>query len=242
VRPLVHFQHILHAGYEGGVGLRRDDPLLLEVRPENVFLASARSCCRWHGQQCSAPRPPIPAASMSTARGPWVDRNKPVRSAWPRLLRRRCAVWPRLANACGSGPPRTPLPPVAGGSLRSWRRWFPGPRRSGCHSILRQPPKVSAFSRMLAFANWRARRLPVWINVLSGSRSSPLSFTTYFFTEACFAVTMHLRCRDLSTLPRASLEGHLAFWSSFTDAGRPSELIRSQAIGHSQHSLLQPIS
>ena len=39
MRPLVDLQHILHAGYEGGVGLRRDDPLLLQVRLENVFFS-----------------------------------------------------------------------------------------------------------------------------------------------------------------------------------------------------------
>ena len=39
----------------------------------------------------------------------------------------------------------------------------------------------------------RAGCLPVWISVLSRSRSSSLSFTTYFFTAICFAVTKHLR-------------------------------------------------
>jgi hypothetical protein len=53
--------------------------------------------------------------------------------------------------------------------------------------------EASAFSRMRAFTTWRARCLSFWINVLSRSRSSPLSFTTYFFTAACFAVTMRLR-------------------------------------------------
>jgi hypothetical protein len=37
--PLVDLQDVLHAGYEGGVGLRRNDPLLLEVRLESVFLS-----------------------------------------------------------------------------------------------------------------------------------------------------------------------------------------------------------
>src|ERR1039458_2200997 len=39
VRPLVNFQHIFHAGYEGRVGVRRDDPLLLEVGLECVFFS-----------------------------------------------------------------------------------------------------------------------------------------------------------------------------------------------------------
>jgi hypothetical protein len=39
MRPLIDFQHILHAGYEIGIGVRWDDPLLLEVRPECVFFS-----------------------------------------------------------------------------------------------------------------------------------------------------------------------------------------------------------
>src|SRR6476660_9211791 len=39
MRPLIDFQHILHAGYEGGVAVRRDDPLLLQVRLECVFFS-----------------------------------------------------------------------------------------------------------------------------------------------------------------------------------------------------------
>src|SRR6516225_3505007 len=39
VRPLVDCQHILHAGYEGCVGIRRDNPLLLPVRLERVFFS-----------------------------------------------------------------------------------------------------------------------------------------------------------------------------------------------------------
>ena len=39
VWSLVNLQHILHAGYEGGVGIRRDDPLLLQVRLERVFFS-----------------------------------------------------------------------------------------------------------------------------------------------------------------------------------------------------------
>ena len=52
---------------------------------------------------------------------------------------------------------------------------------------------ASAFNSMRAFASWRAPRLPARINVLSRSRSSSLSFTTYFFAAVCFAVTTHLR-------------------------------------------------
>ena len=39
VRPRVDGQHIFHSGYEGAVGLRRDDPALPAMRLETVFLS-----------------------------------------------------------------------------------------------------------------------------------------------------------------------------------------------------------
>src|SRR5215472_17345306 len=56
--------------------------------------------------------------------------------------------------------------------------------------------EASAFSRMRAFSSWPAGALPLLISVLSRSRSSSPSLTTYFLTAGCFAVTPHLRvCR-----------------------------------------------
>ncbi|HVC63380.1 MAG TPA: hypothetical protein VND19_23825, partial [Acetobacteraceae bacterium] len=37
VWPVINLQHIFHAGYEGGVGVWWNDPLLLKVGPENVI-------------------------------------------------------------------------------------------------------------------------------------------------------------------------------------------------------------
>ncbi len=39
MRPLIDFQHVFHGGDERGVGVRRDHPLLLEMRLENVFFS-----------------------------------------------------------------------------------------------------------------------------------------------------------------------------------------------------------
>ena len=36
-RPSVHHQHIFHPGHERGIGRRGNDPLILQVRLENVF-------------------------------------------------------------------------------------------------------------------------------------------------------------------------------------------------------------
>ena len=39
MRPVIDFQHVFHAGYECGVGIRRDDPLLIQVRLKAVFFS-----------------------------------------------------------------------------------------------------------------------------------------------------------------------------------------------------------
>ncbi len=39
VRPPIHLQRIFHAGYEGRVGVRRDDPLLLQVGLESILFS-----------------------------------------------------------------------------------------------------------------------------------------------------------------------------------------------------------
>ena len=194
MRPLVDLQHILHAGYEGGVGIRRDDPLLLQVRLESVFfsvrpivLSLARST------MFSSTTALFQQLSASTACDPSAVRNRPGRSAWLRRRRRRCAVWPSWANACGSARPRSLPPPVAGGSGQRCRCWYPAP--SAIWLSLQPSPasEASAFSRMRAFSSCRAGLVPFCISVLSRSRSSSLSFTMYLFTAGCFAVTTHLR-------------------------------------------------
>src|ERR1700720_3490066 len=38
VRPRIYGQHVFHGRHECAVGLRRDDPLLFQMRLENVFL------------------------------------------------------------------------------------------------------------------------------------------------------------------------------------------------------------
>src|ERR1700688_4563372 len=48
------------------------------------------------------------------------------------------------------------------------------------------PSETSAFSKIRAFSSRRAGLFPFRISVSSCSRSSPLSLTTYFFTETSF--------------------------------------------------------
>ena len=47
--------------------------------------------------------------------------------------------------------------------------------------------ETSAFNKIRAFSTRHAGLFPFRINVSSRSRSSPLSLTTYFFTEISFA-------------------------------------------------------
>jgi hypothetical protein len=103
------------------------------------FLVCAQWCYRWRARRYSAPRQPPPAAATSTACDLWAVRNRPRRSTSPPRPRQRCAVWPRLANAWGSGRPQTLLPPVADDSVPPCPCWYRGPLQSGCHSILHRP-------------------------------------------------------------------------------------------------------
>ena len=60
------------------------------------------------------------------------------------------------------------------------------------------PPSFASFrgiglQQKRALVSCRVGCLPARISVLSRSRSSSLSFTTYLFSAICFAVTKHLR-------------------------------------------------
>ena len=57
--PLVDLQDVLHAGYEGGVGLRRNDPLLLQVRPIVLSLARSTMFSSTTAVSSSGQRPPL---------------------------------------------------------------------------------------------------------------------------------------------------------------------------------------
>src|ERR1019366_4377843 len=137
-RPLVDFQHVFHVGNEGRVGLRRDHPLLLEMRLENVFLrvrpivlslahrtmlSSTTFCSRRRRLHLACP----------AGAGPHVSAI-----SFPLPRRRIIAGGRGLGCICGSAPTQTPPRPIGVLSARYWRCWYPEPRRSGCHSSHRQ--------------------------------------------------------------------------------------------------------
>ena len=193
MRPLIDLQDILHVGYEGGVGLRRDDPLLLEVRFENVFL-SVRPMV------LSLARSTMFNSTTAVSSSVSVHRLRPLggaeqasaislASAAPSKMRRLAERGECLRVRAASRPPSTSC----------WRaRAMVSMLVSSASAIwlsLQASPAsdASAFYRMRAFSIWRAGLLPFWIRALSFSRSSAPSLTMYLFTAGCFAITTHLR-------------------------------------------------
>src|SRR5712672_408656 len=192
MRSLVNLQYILHAGYERGVGIRWDDPLLLQMRPEKVFsvrpivLSLARSTI-FSSTTCSSSSCNVhrlrPFGGLEQAKA------ISLASAAPSKMRALAEAGECLRTSTASKPSSTSCWRVRAtvSTLVS---------RAAAISQSRHPSPVSeasAFSRMRALVSCRAGCLPARISVLSRSRSSSLSFTTYLFSVTCFAVTKHLR-------------------------------------------------
>ena len=194
MRPVINLQHVFHARYECGVGIRRDDPLLFQVRFKDVFF-SVRPIV------LSLARATMFSSTTLSSRRRNVHFARPLggseqasavslASAAPSKMRRLA----RPAIASGSAPPRPLLRSVADELARQSRGRCLAPQRSGCRSILPLPPPASAFNKIRALVNFRAGCLPLWIRVTPDALgSSALSFTTYFFTAISFTVTNRLR-------------------------------------------------
>src|SRR6516162_916889 len=83
--------------------------------------------------------------------------------------------------------------------------------------------ETSAFNKIRAFSTRRAGLFPFRINVSSRSRSSPLSLTTYFFTEISFAAMIaslasRWRRKRITKSFRIGGSGRLGFVKSLTRA------------------------
>src|SRR5271163_2221870 len=193
VRPLVHFQHIFHAGYEGGIRVGGDDPLLLKMGLENVFF-SIRPIV------LSLARSTMFSSTTADSRSCRVQRTRPFGGSEQARAISLASLAPSkmrcLAEAGECLRVRTDSTPSSTSCCRVRATVLTLVSKAAAIRLSLHPSPVSeasAFSRMRALTNWPARCLPLWISVLSRSRSSSLSFTMYFFTPACFAVTMHLR-------------------------------------------------
>src|SRR5271154_4410320 len=193
MRPRVNSQHILHRRYEGAIRLGRNDPALFAVRLENVFF-SVRPIV------LSLARSTILSSTTADSRSFSVQRTRPFGGSEQASAMSLASLAPSkmrcLAEAGECLLFRADSTPSATSCCRVRATLLTLVSKAAAIRLSLHPSPVSeasAFSRMRALTNWPARCLPLWISVLSRSRSSSLSFTMYFFTPACFAVTMHLR-------------------------------------------------
>src|ERR1019366_1033838 len=192
VRPLIDLQHVFHVGDKGRAGVRRNHPLPLEVRFENVFfsvrpivLSLARSTM-CSSTTFSSSRRRLQRAKPSGA-GESVSAIS-FASATPSKMRGRAelGLYLRVNTASNA-------------SSTSWRlvRSILAMLASSATAIrlsLQPSPAsdTSAFKRMRAFVSSCAERLPLRINSSSWTRSSALNRTTYFLTAISFPATNHL--------------------------------------------------
>src|SRR6266581_5451025 len=211
VRSLIDLQRVFHVGDKGRAGVRRNHPLLLAMRFENVFfsvrpivLSLARSTM-CSSTTFSSSRRRLQRAKPSGA-GERVSAIN-FASATPSKIRGRAELGLYLRLNTASNPSST-----------SWRlvRSIVAMLVSSAAAIrlsLQPSPSsdTSAFSRMRAFVSSWAERLPLRINSSSWACSSALNRTTYFLTAISFPTTNHLhRClaaTEIQKLPSFSMTG-----------------------------------
>ena len=157
------------------------------------FLASARSCCRWLGQRCSVRRPCLPEDATSILRAPWAARTGQrgefglggtIEDAPPGRGRRSLRGQHRLDPFFDQ---------IADALARQSRGRCLAPQRSGCRSILPLPHRHRPSTRSAPWSTSAPGACHSGSECSRRSRSSALSFTTYFFTAISFTVTNRLR-------------------------------------------------
>src|SRR5579885_2985624 len=179
--PVVDLQDVLHAGHELAVGLRRDAPLLLQVRLQLVFLRVRRTVS-------SLTESTTPSSTSLSAKSFKVQRACPLGGAEQAVAISRASAAPsslrsRLGRSWG-------LRPRAASGPRSTNRWrtrstvrVPQSRASAMRASSQAgPPSAwSALSRMRARVMTRAERLPADTRAVRWSRSAAVRVTRYFF-------------------------------------------------------------
>src|SRR5215213_3263034 len=193
MRPVIDFQHIFHGGDERRAGLGRNDELLFQVRFENVFF-SVRPIV------LSLTRSTILSSTTLSSSKRKVHRARPFGGS----------EQVRAISFASPAPSKTRGLAEAGECLRS--STASKPSSTNCRrvramvarpvfraeairlSLQASPPgEASAFNRMRAFVSFCAGCLPPWIKFSNHSRSSALSFTTYFLTAISLATMNRLR-------------------------------------------------
>src|SRR5271156_4030474 len=195
-RFLIGFQHVFHGGHEAGVGVRRDHPLPLAMRFEEVFfrvlpiVLSLAFSTMFNSTTFSSSRRRLQRANPSGA-GEQV-RAINFASVAPSKIRGRAEF-----GLCS----RFSAPSSPSSTRRRRRRPILLTLVSSALAIklsLQPSPAsdTSAFSSTRALVSDCARLLPAWIIPSSCSRSHALSLTTYFLTAISFPATNHLHRRS----------------------------------------------
>ena len=190
--PMIDFEDIFHGRHERSVGLRRDDPLLVQVRLEEVFfrvrpivlsLALSTICL---STTSSSNRRKVQRACP--AGGSEQVKAISLASAVPSKIRRlaefgECLRVRTASNPSSTSCRRTRLTVIAlvSSACAIWRSFHPS-----------QASEVSAFNKIRAFINRCAGCLPLWTMTSSRFRSSLLNFTTYRLMTVPSPATNHL--------------------------------------------------
>src|SRR5665213_164898 len=189
MRPLIDLQYVFHGGHEGRAGVRCDDPLVFQVRLEDIFFSV---------------RPIVLSLTRST-----MFNSTTLSSSIRSVHRTRPAGACEQASAislASAAPSKTRFLAEAGECLRV--NTASKPSSTSCRrvramvarlvssaldiwlSLHASPPsEASAFNRMRAFISRCAGCFPQRIMVVRRSRSSPSRFTTYFFTAISLVPT-----------------------------------------------------
>src|SRR5208283_1352835 len=231
VWPVIDLQHVFHGGYERGAGVRRNDELLPQVRFEKVFFSV---------------RPIVLSLALAT-----MFSSTTLSSSRLNVHRARPfggSEQARAINLASEAPSKMRVLAEAGECLRV--STASNPSSTSCWRVraivarlvfkalaiwlsLQASPAspASAFNRMRAFVNLWAGCLPLRIRLSSRSRSSALSFTTYFFTAISLAATNRLRQYvtepSIRTFYSLSTTGGTSGYGVFTidDSDSPLQLV-----------------
>src|SRR5208283_2075696 len=178
--PRVHGQHVFHGRYESAIGLRRDNPLLFQMRLENVFL-------RVRPMVLSLARSTMFSSTTLFSNNRNVQRARPLGGSEQARAISSASFSPSkslgTAGAARGLRLNAASRPSSTSCLRT--RWTIDALVSNASMIslsLHPWPasETSAFNKIRAFSRRWAGPLPFRICFASCSRSRSLNGTTYF--------------------------------------------------------------
>ena len=167
MRPVINLQHVFHARYECGVGIRRDDPLLFQVRFKDVFFSV-------HPIVLSLARATMFSSTTLSSRRRNVHFARPLggseqasavslASAAPSKMRRLAEAGDRFGVSTASTPFFDQLLDEL--ARRQSRGRCLAPQRSGCRSILPLPHRHRPSTRSAPWST-SAPGASLWISTM----------------------------------------------------------------------------